>query len=243
MATPYRPNSTGSSVATQIENSPRPRKQPSVAAPVQVGPATQQPPKLLDQVRAKLRVLHYSIRTEEAYVDWIRRFILFHGKRHPREMGSKEIEQFLTHLAVADHVAASTQNQALSAILFLYRTVLAIELPPLNAVRAKRPERIPVVMSVAEVRLVLERIQGEDGTYRMMAELMYGSGLRLLECCRLRVKDIDFERRQIIVREGKGDKDRAMPLPERLDRQQPVRPRGGLPLPANCSIMRSEDCN
>ena len=147
-----------------------------------------QPPRLLDQVRNKLRVLHYAIRTEEAYVEWIRRFILFHNKRHPREMGAKEIEAFLTHLAVDGHVAASTQTQALSALLFLYRSILQIELPPLDAVRAKRPERLPVVMSVEEVRRLLAEVRGGGGIYRLMAELMYGSGLRLLECCRLRVK-------------------------------------------------------
>ena len=143
-------------------------------------------------------------------------------------MGAKEIEAFLTHLAVEGHVAASTQNQALSALLYLYRSVLEIELPMLDAVRAKRPERLPVVMSIAEVRRVLEHMRGENGVYRLMAELMYGSGLRLLECCRLRVKDIDFDRRQIVVREGKGDKDRAVPLPDRLRRplteqMEPVR--------------------
>jgi integron integrase len=152
-------------------------------------------------------------------VDWIRRYILFHHKRHPREMGAKEIEAFLTHLAIQRRVAASTQNQALSALLFLYRHILQIDLPLIDAVRAKRPGRLPVVMSVEEVRRLLENMQGENRTYRLMAELMYGSGLRLLECCRLRVKDLDFARRQIIVREGKGDKDRAVPLPERLDRQ------------------------
>ena len=172
-----------------------------------------QAPRLLDQVRNKLRLLHYAKRTEEAYVDWIIRFILFHNKTHPRELGGRAVEAFLTHLAVAGRVAASTQNQALAAILFLYQKVLEIELPRLDAVRAQRPERLPVVLSVDEVRAVLDRMAG---TYRLMAELLYGSGLRLLECCRLRVKDIDFDRAQIIVREGKGNKDRAVPLPERL---------------------------
>ncbi len=176
------------------------------------GPGADRPPRLLDQVRAKLRVLHYSSRTEEAYVGWIRRFILHHDKRHPREMGGAEIETFLTHLAVEGNVAASTQNQALAALLFLYQRVLEIELPLLNAVRAKRPERLPVVLSRDEVRLVLD---GMVGVYRLTADLMYGSGLRLLECCRLRVKDIDFARGQIVVREGKGDKDRVVPLPQR----------------------------
>src|SRR4051794_31179044 len=145
------------------------------------------PPKLLDQVRAKLRLLHYAIRTEEAYVDWIRRFILFHHKRHPREMGAIEIEAFLTHLAVDGKVAASTQNQALAALLFLYQKVLEFKLPALDAVRAQRPKRLPVVLSTDEVRAVLDRTARIP---RLMAELMYGSGLRLLETCRLRVKDL-----------------------------------------------------
>jgi integron integrase len=174
----------------------------------------QRPVKLLDQVRHKLRVLHYAIRTEEAYVDWIRRYILFHHKRHPRDMGGPEVEEFLTHLAVEGHVAASTQNQALSGLLFLYQKVLDIELPPMNTVRAKRPKRLPVVLSADEVREVLDRMTGVP---RLMAELMYGSGLRLLETCRLRVKDLDFARGQIVVREGKGGKDRVVPLPKRLD--------------------------
>ncbi len=168
------------------------------------------PPRLLDQVRDALRTRHYSIRTEEAYLGWIRRYILFHGKRHPREMGAAEIEAFLTDLAVEGRVAASTQNQALAALLFLYQNVLEVDLPRLDAVRAKRPERLPVVLSIDEVRTVLG---GMRGVYRLMAELMYGSGLRLLECCRLRVKDLDFARGQIVVREGKGDKDRVVPLP------------------------------
>ena len=176
-------------------------------------------PKLLDQVRRAMRVAHYAIRTEEAYVDWIRRFILYHNKRHPSEMGAAEITEFLTHLAVEGKVAASTQNQALSGLLYLYQQVLKIELPLINAVRATAPVRLPVVLSVMDVRRLLAAVP--DGTYRLMIELMYGSGLRLLESCRLRVKDIDFERQQILVREGKGDKDRAVPLPERLsDRLQ-----------------------
>ena len=171
-------------------------------------------PRLLDQVREKLRLRHYAKRTEEAYVDWIRRFIVFHKMRHPREMGIGEVEAFLTHLAVASKVAASTQTQALCGLLFLYKHVLKIELPHVNAVRAKRPERLPVVLSVAEVRRVISFVA--PGVGRLMVELMYGTGMRLLECCRLRIKDVDFERRQIIVREGKGDKDRAVPLPDRL---------------------------
>ena len=172
------------------------------------------PPKLLDQLAAKARMLHYSRRTESAYVDWNRRFILFHNKRHPREMGAAEIEAFLTHLAVDGQVAASTQNQAFSAILFLYQKVLEIKLPSLHALRAKRPTRLPVVLSVDEVRAVLGEIDGID---KLMVELLYGSGLRILECCRLRVKDVDFARRQIVVREGKGGKDRVVPLPGRVE--------------------------
>ncbi len=172
------------------------------------------PPKLLDRVRGTLRLLHYAIRTEEAYVDWIRRFILFHHKKHPAEMGAVEVEAYLTHLAVDRQVAASTQNQALAAILFLYQRVLGIDLPRLDAVRARRPKRLPVVLSTAEVRVVLD---GLTGSPRLMAELMYGSGLRLLETCRLRVKDLDFDRGQVVVREGKGEKDRVVPLPKRIE--------------------------
>jgi integron integrase len=174
----------------------------------------QRPKKLLDQVREAIRVKHYSIRTEEAYVNWIKRYIFFHHKRHPREMGVAEIEAFLTHLAVDQHVAASTQNQALHALLFLYREVLKIDLErPVDAVRAKRPKRLPTVLTKAEVRQVLESM---SGTHQLMAKLLYGSGLRLMECLRLRVKDLDFAQRQIIVRNGKGHKDRVTMLPESL---------------------------
>src|SRR6185312_281757 len=174
---------------------------------------TPQPPKLLDRVRAKMRLSHYSIRTEESYVQWITRFILFHDKRHPNTMGAAEIEEFLTHLAVEAHVAASTQNQALSALLFLYQKVLEIELPLLNAVRARRPERLPVVLSLGEVRAIFDRM---DGVHLLMAQLLYGTGMRLLEACRLRVKDVDFARHQLMVRDGKGEKDRVVPLPKKL---------------------------
>jgi len=151
--------------------------------------AAHNPPRLLDQVREAIRLRHYSIRTEQAYTDWIKRFILFHGKRHPREMGAAEVERFLTHLAVEGRVAASTQNQALSALLFLYREVLKVDLPWLGEMtRAKRPGRLPVVLTVEEVRRVLARIDGQQG---LMADLLYGAGLRLLECVRLRVKDLD----------------------------------------------------
>jgi len=174
--------------------------------------AAHNPPRLLDQVREAIRLRHYSIRTEQAYTDWIKRFILFHGKRHPREMGAAEVERFLTHLAVEGRVAASTQNQALSALLFLYREVLKVDLPWLGEMtRAKRPGRLPVVLTVEEVRRVLARIDGQQG---LMADLLYGAGLRLLECVRLRVKDLDFEMRQITVRDGKGEKDRVTMLPQ-----------------------------
>jgi integron integrase len=175
------------------------------------------PPKLLELVSQRLRSQHYALRTEEAYVHWIRRFILYHGKRHPGQMGAAEIESFLTDLAVRSRVAAATQTQALCALIFLYKQVLLRDLPPLNSVRASRPKRLPVVLSPAEVRRLIDAVDGARGIYRLMAELTYGSGLRLLECCRLRVKDIDSARRQIIVREGKGDKDRAVPLPARAE--------------------------
>ena len=171
--------------------------------------------KLLDQVRDALRLKHYAIRTEEAYVDWIRRFILFHDKRHPREMGTPEIRAFLTHLAVERHVAASTQTQAFSALLFLYREVLQQELDPLDleAIRARKPRRLPTVLTKAEVQAVLRQM---SGTQRLVAQLLYGSGLRLLEGLRLRVKDLDFARGEIVVREGKGNQDRVTMLPTSL---------------------------
>lgn len=169
-------------------------------------------PKLLDQIRNRLRIKHYSFSTEKLYVHWAKRFILFHGKRHPAEMGAAEVEAFLTHLAVQANVSASTQNQALSALLFLYKEVLMIELPWLDdVVRAKRPQRLPVVLSRSEVREVLLRMKG---LYALMATLLYGTGMRLMECVRLRVKDVDFERNEIIVRNGKGAKDRVTMLPE-----------------------------
>ncbi|WP_169981434.1 phage integrase N-terminal SAM-like domain-containing protein, partial [Tautonia rosea] len=153
-------------------------------------------PKLLDQLREAVRTRHYSIRTEHAYVNWARRFILFHGTRHPIEMGEPEVGQFLTHLAVEGHVAASTQNQALSALLFLYREVLGRPLDEAigPVVRADRPERLPVVLSRDEVRAVLDRL---TGPHRLMAGLLYGAGLRLMECLRLRIKDVDFEQRHL----------------------------------------------
>jgi integron integrase len=171
-------------------------------------------PRLLDQVRHLLRTKHYAYRTEETYVYWIKRYIRFHGKRHPRELGSREVEGFLTHLAVHERVAASTQNQAFAAILFLYHQVLRIKLNDrINALRAKRPQRIPVVLAQEEIFRILNAMTGE---YRLMAELLYGCGLRLNECLSLRVKDIDFCRRELLVRDPKGMKDRRVMLPETL---------------------------
>ena len=170
------------------------------------------PPRLLDQVRAPLRTRHYSYRTDKSHVGWIRRFILFHGKRHPREMGATEIEAFLTHLAVNRNVASATQNQALNAILFLYREVLGVDLPWLaNIRRAKKPSRLPTVLTRTEVRAVLAQLEGAPW---LIASLLYGSGLRLAECCRLRVKDVDFAMQAITVRDGKGGKDRLTVLPK-----------------------------
>jgi integron integrase len=174
------------------------------------------PPRLLDRVRAALRTRHCSLRTEKAYVGWIRRYIVFHGKRHPTEMGAAEITRFLSDLAIQRNVAASTQNQALSALLFLYREVLEQELPWLDGiVRAKTPERIPVVLTREEVQAVIDAL---DGPTRLPALLRYGAGLRLLEALRLRVKDVDFGRNQITVRSGKGGKDRVTMLPAAASR-------------------------
>ena len=168
-------------------------------------------PRLLDQVRARIRRLGLSRSTEETYVGWVRRFILANAKRHPREMGAREVEAFLTLLAVRDKVSASTQNQALSALLFLYREVLRQELPWMeNIRRAKRPARLPVVLDRAEVAAMLAQM---DGVTWLLASLLYGSGMRLMECLRLRVQDVDFVRREITVRHGKGGKDRRTMLP------------------------------
>jgi len=171
-----------------------------------------QPPKLLDRVRAAIRARHFSPRTEETYVMWIRRFILFHGKRHPSAMGGAEVNQFLTHLAVERHVSASTQNQALSALLFLYRVILEDPLPWLDdLIRAQRPLRVPVVLTIDEVRAVLREMRGVP---HLVALLLYGSGLRLLEAMTLRIKDLDFERTEIVVRDPKGKRDRRTMLPQ-----------------------------
>jgi integron integrase len=172
------------------------------------------PPRLLDRARERMRVKHYSLRTEQAYLGWIKRFILANGKRHPQELGAAEVERFLTSLAVERNVAAGTQNQALAALLFLYREVLDLDLPWLQTmVRAKRPQRVPVVLSTDEVARILAIL---DGRNRLPAALLYGTGMRLMECIRLRVKDVDFACNSIVVRGGKGGKDRRVLMPQRL---------------------------
>src|SRR6476619_5690926 len=171
-------------------------------------------PKLLDQVREAIRLRHYSIRTEKTYLEWIKRFILFHGKRHPRSMGVEEVRAFLSDLATKRNVAASTQNQAFSAILFLYKEVLKEALPWIdNIERARRPAKLPVVFTPAEAKAVLSKVRG---TARLMAQLLYGCGLRVNECLRLRIKDVDFGYLQITVRDGKGGRDRVTMLPVAL---------------------------
>ena len=178
-------------------------------------------PRLLDQVRERIRVKHYSLRTEQAYVGWIKRYILFHDKRHPRDMGKVEVEAFLGALAVERNVSAATQTQALSALLFLYREVLGIELPWLDdLVRAKKPRRLPSVLTRSEVSALLGAMDDPDVV--LPARLLYGGGLRLLECLRLRVKDVEVSRREILVRDGKGQKDRVTMLPESLVPQMQV---------------------
>lgn len=173
------------------------------------------PPKLLDQVRSEIRKRHYSLRTEQSYTHWIKRYILFHGKRHPREMGAAEIEAFLSDLAVRQDVAASTQNLALSAILFLYREVLGVKLPWLEGItRAKKPQRRPVVLSRSEMQRLLDELPAD--VPGLIARLLYGTGMRLMEGVRLRVKDLDLSRGEILVREGKGAKDRVTVLPQTL---------------------------
>jgi integron integrase len=171
-------------------------------------------PRLLDQLRETLRTRHYSIRTEQSYVQWIRRFIIFHNKKHPKLLGEKEINAFLTHLAVNRRVSASTQTQALCAILFLYKEVLGHEIGFIeNIHRAKKPKRLPVVFARNEIRMLMKQLNGEKW---LMANLIYGSGLRLMECLRLRVKDVDFSYNQITVRDGKGNQDRITMLPETI---------------------------
>lgn len=175
------------------------------------GPAEASKPKLLDQIRQLMRLRHYSLRTEEAYIGWIRRYILFHDKRHPRELGESDIAKFLSNLAIEGRVAASTQNQALNALLFLYKEVLRRELGFIGGtVRVRRPAKLPVVLSRGEVNAVLEYLPGQ---YRLMVQLLYGSGLRLLECLRLRVKDVDLHYLHITVRDPKGGRERKTMLP------------------------------
>ena len=216
------PHVTSPAVNSKLSTSvpyPTPEREAAPTDPVETAshvaiPEPSPPPRLLDRLREAIRVRHYSIRTEEAYVDWVRRFILFHGKRHPQDMGAPEVAAFLTHLAVNRQVAASTQSQAKSALLFLYREVLDVQLPWLDEiVVAKDQRRLPVVLSPSEVRLLLHEL---NGTMGLVASLLYGTGMRLLEGLRLRIKDVDFERRELIVRDGKGGKDRVTVLPENL---------------------------
>jgi integron integrase len=186
----------------------------NVSHGISVNSSAPQPPKLLDRLRIHLRTRHYSLRTEQAYVDGVRRFILFHGKRHPQDMGAAEVEAFLSHLAVDRQVSGSTQNQAKAALLYLYKQVLGVDMPWLNeVVQAQRPRRLPVVLTPSEVRELMLHVEGIAG---LVAQLLYGTGMRLLEALRLRVKDVEFARREITVREGKGNKDRVTVLPENL---------------------------
>jgi site-specific recombinase XerD len=176
-------------------------------------PCGARPPGLIERYREELQARHDARRTVDTYEQWLRRFLRFHHRRHPREMGSDEVNAFLTHLAVDLNVSASTQNQALSALLFLYRELLERDLDLKRLVRAHQPKRLPVVLTPEEVRAVLQRLEGSDA---LVAGLLYGSGLRLMEALRLRVHDLDFKRRELTVRHGKGGKDRRTLLPERL---------------------------
>ena len=172
------------------------------------------PQKLLDRVRETIRTKHYSFRTEQTYVEWIKRFILFHKKRHPKEMGVDEVQAYITYLATERTVAASTQNQALSAILFLYKYVLQKEIVfPSDIIRASKPERLPTVLSHAEAMSIIGRM---NSIPQLITKLLYGSGLRIMECMRLRVKDLDYQNHQLIVRDGKGENDRVTILPDSL---------------------------
>jgi site-specific recombinase XerD len=198
-------------------------------------PRRRPPPRQLDRLSHALRVRHYSPRTEEAYRFWVKRFILFLGKRHPVELGAREIEAFLNYLAVEQRVAAFTQNQALNALVFLYRRVLLLETPPLEGlIRARKPRRLPVVLSAREVRAVLERLEGTSG---LVAGLLYGSGLRLLECLQLRVKDLDFEAHEIRLRDGKGRKDHYHETAVQRAMKEAVRG-AGISKPAGCHTLR-----
>lgn len=183
---------------------------------------TYPPPKLLDQVREKIRYKHYSLSTENTYISWIRQYILFNEKRHPSEMGAAEVEAFLTYLATTRHVSSSTQNQALSAILFLYREVLALDFPWLdNFERSKKPRRLPVVLTTLEVQALLRESDKAPAPIGLIIKLLYGTGMRLMEAVRLRVKDVELSRKEIIIRDGKGGKDRVTMLPESL--VEPIR--------------------
>lgn len=194
------------------DETPAPSYAPSHDRPTPDSPRP--PPRLLDLIRTEIRARHYSVRTESAYVDWARRYILFHGKRHPRELGAVEVADFLSHLATRRGVSAATQNQAKSALLFLYGQVLQVDLPWLDEIVSARARRkLPVVLTPAEVRALFLHLGGTAG---LVAQLLYGTGMRLLEGLRLRVKDVEFERREILVRDGKGGKDRVTVLPENL---------------------------
>jgi integron integrase len=194
-----------------------PRQFGSARRAIDVAPHLRRKPKLLDRLREALRSRHYSSRTEETYCHWVKRFIYFHHLRHPAEMSESEINAFLTHLAVKNRVSSSTQNQALSALLFLYRHVLGREIGSLDGViRARKPKRLPVVMTRDEVKAVIDTLTGDN---KLMASLMYGAGLRLMECLRLRVQDIDLSRNEILVRDGKGGKDRITMLPLSLKQE------------------------
>ena len=195
---------------SEEEAGPPPLRDP----PVGVRAATFSPARLVERVRAQIRYRHYSYRTEQAYVEWVRRFVRYHGRRHPADLGAPEIEAFLHYLANERGVAASTHNQALSALLFLYRDVLGVDLPWLESIeRPTRPRRLPVVLARDEVDLLLAQL---DGVHRLMARLLYGTGMRLMECVRLRVKDLDLARGEIVVRQGKGGKDRVTMIPRVL---------------------------
>ena len=176
--------------------------------------AADQPPRLMDRIRASLRVAHYSLSTERTYCHWIKRFIFFHDKRHPSEMGAPEVEAFLSHLASVGRVSSSTQNQAMHAVLYLYKKVLGVDLPWLDGVtKARESRRLPVVLTQRETQALLRHVTGSNGT---IIKLLYGTGMRLSECLRLRVKDLDLQRLQVIVREGKGNKDRVTMVPASL---------------------------
>lgn len=194
---------------------PHPATPPTYSIPVTPKPKLHtSEPKLLDQLKERIRRFNYSIRTEDAYIHWVKRFILFHNKRHPSVMGEAEVESFLSHLVVDRNVTASTQNQALAAILFLYKEVLKVDLEWMdNIQRAKKPARLPTVLTRQEVNAVINEL---DGPSRLMASLLYGTGMRLMECLRLRVKDVDFHYEQITIRDGKGAKDRITMLPKTI---------------------------